>query len=886
MAAERDGGQSRLVEKRQRLELVDELFHAALERDPCQRAAFLAEACPEVTMRRKVESLLEADFRYENSLKTPDAQALGTHAQSSLVGRQLGAYRIVREIGRGGMGVVYEAVRVDGEYEQRVAIKLIARGPDSAFISHRLRKERQILANLNHPNIARLLDGGTTEDGQPYLVMEYVDGPPLDEYADAKCLSTAERLELFRTICNAVQYAHRNSVIHRDIKPTNIVIGEQGVPKLLDFGIAKVLQPEATVNSASQTTAVLLMTPEYSSPEQVCGEAITKSSDIYSLGVVLYRLLTGRLPFNLKSYRIDEVARVISTEKPIRPSAAIGSSTNDLFSFGLSPKQNVKFQTLRKQLRGDLDNIVLTALRKEPERRYQSVEEFSEDIRRHLCGSAVLARRDSITYRIRKFLNRNKRLVITGLLIAVACLIGGSYLSFNGVSIKTRSSVAVLPFINGLGDPNMDYLCDEITDNLQDRLSHTRGLTVPARNSVYVYKDTPIDPQSLKKDLDVESVLTGTVASDGGDLLVTVSLYDSSSGGLLFTKQYRAQSTDLQQFEREIADETRRELGWRPGKDGERQSHLINPEAYTLFLKGNYSLSQRTPESLAQAIDYYKTAIQIAPDYALAYSGLAATYSKRGTYLIVSPNESYVLARPMAEKAVALDRESAEAHSELGIIAWLYDWNWDLAEREFRTSIQLNPKNSLIHERFGLFLSEMNRLDEAIAEEQRAVQLDPLSALAMSDSAYVYYVARRYDEAREAIKTGRERLMGRWTFGNFTPTAILISEQTRDQQQLAELIYPGIELRRPFLKDGWKGYWRNQLDQTGNVNESWPGQRSYRKAQIFGRLGENDRAIKELEKAYKAHNHCMTGIKVDPAFDGLRADRRFQELLRRMNFAS
>ncbi|MBV9241346.1 MAG: tetratricopeptide repeat protein [Acidobacteria bacterium] len=285
---------------------------------------------------------------------------------------------------------------------------------------------------------------------------------------------------------------------------------------------------------------------------------------------------------------------------------------------------------------------------------------------------------------------------------------------------------------------------------------------------------------------------------------------------------------------------------------------------------------------MAKAIEYYQAAIQIAPDYAPAYSGLAAAYSKRGTYLIVPPKESYALARPNAEKALTLDPQSADAHSELALIAWLYDWNWDLADREFRRAVELNPESSSIHERYANFLGEMNRRDEAIAEAQLAVQIDPLSALVRSDLGYVYFTAGRYDEARDAIKEAKERLMGR-SLGNFTPIAILISEQAGDIEQLAELVSPDSELRRAVLKDGVKGYWHKQLDHFEVDAEDWPSQYSYRKAELLARLGENNRAIKELEKAYETHHHCMTGIKVDAAFDGLRNDPRFKDLLIRMH---
>ena len=303
------------------------------------------------------------------------------------------------------MGAVYLARRADRQYEQQVAIKLIKRGMDTEAMLRRFRNERQILAGFDHPNIARLLDGGTTEDGLPYFVMEYVEGVPIDEYCEREALDVAARLQLFRQVCAAVSYAHRRAVIHRDLKPSNILVGADGVPKLLDFGIARLLQ----AGDASESPATMLeqrvMTPEYASPEQVRGEPITTASDVYSLGVVLYRLLTGQLPHRLKSQSAEDMARTVGQTEPQRPSAVTDATSG-------------------RRLRGDLDNIVLMALRKEPERRYPSVEQFSDDIRRHLEARPVLARRDTLAYRAGKFVRRNTAASVAAVLVVLS-LVGG-----------------------------------------------------------------------------------------------------------------------------------------------------------------------------------------------------------------------------------------------------------------------------------------------------------------------------------------------------------------------------------------------------------------------------------------------------------------------------
>jgi len=327
---------------------------------------------------------------------------------------RLGNYKIVKEIGRGGMGTVYLAQRADEQYEKRVAIKLIKRGMDTDSVLRHFRMERQILAGFDHPNIARLFDGGMTENGLPYFIMEYVEGLPIDEYCNAQGLSISERLKLFQAVCAAVSYAHRHLVIHRDIKRSNILVTVDGVPKLLDFGIAKILQEETAGEPLATVTSMRLMTPEYASPEQVRGEPVTTASDVYSLGVVLYELLTGHSPYQFTSQSPYDVARVITETEPKKPSTTVAARDGN-------PKSEIRNP---KSLRGDLDNIILMALRKEPARRYQSVEQFSEDIQRHLETRPVFARKDTLGYRTGKFIRRNRVGTAAAALVLLS-LVGG-----------------------------------------------------------------------------------------------------------------------------------------------------------------------------------------------------------------------------------------------------------------------------------------------------------------------------------------------------------------------------------------------------------------------------------------------------------------------------
>ena len=405
----------------ERWQQVKGLLQSVLEQPPGDQTAFLNKQTDgDAPLRLEVESLLEFQEGNENFIETSalevTARSVGAEAQDEMAGEQIGPFQVEREIGRGGMGAVYLAQQNDNHYQRQVAIKIIKRGMDSDEIVRRFRNERQILAHLTHPNIAGLYSGGTTDAGLPFFVMEYVEGKPINEYCEVQDLSIAERLKLFRTVCSAISYAHQNLVIHRDLKPSNILVTQDGQPKLLDFGIAKLLKPDD--EGALTETMLRVMTPEYASPEQARGERMSTASDVYSLGVVLYELLTGRRPYRLKNRLPHEIAEIISERVPERPSTAIGraekipegratpETTSTAQSTGKA--RGGELAKLRRSLRGDLDNIVLMAMRKDPARRYQSVEQFSEDIRRHLERLPVRARKDTFDYRASRFFLRNK----------------------------------------------------------------------------------------------------------------------------------------------------------------------------------------------------------------------------------------------------------------------------------------------------------------------------------------------------------------------------------------------------------------------------------------------------------------------------------------------
>lgn len=440
----------------ERWKKIKPILEEAVDVDPGRRSEFLARTCGvDGELAREIEGLLSFHDLASDPLEQSPHAGLPADVPDSLLGKQIGHYRIVEVIGKGGMGTVYLAERADGEFSQRVALKLIKRGMDSDAIIRRFVHERQILASLNHPNIARLLDGGTTSDGLPYLVIEYIEGQLLDVYCDAKQFSIEERLEIFRMVCSAVSYAHNQSVIHRDIKPANVLVTKDGIPKLVDFGIAKILYPESSEQTAEITETIFrAMTPKYASPEQIKGEPVTAASDIYSLGVMLYELLTGRSPYKIKNLRPDEMISIIGEAEPERPSSAITQlqevdPTDDDVNKGATLEyvcraRDSEPEKLSRRLRGDLDNIVLMALRKEPERRYQSADELSDDIRRHLEGLPVDARKDTLGYRSSKFIRRhvvkNWRSTLVPIVLSVLIVTTGLGLSLYWMRIKVAGA--------------------------------------------------------------------------------------------------------------------------------------------------------------------------------------------------------------------------------------------------------------------------------------------------------------------------------------------------------------------------------------------------------------------------------------------------------------
>jgi len=896
---------------------VDDLLQSAIDCEPAQRASFLDVACAgEHAIRQQVEALLAADREASDFLERPAIEAgtsLATESSTaSHAGRLIGAYRILRELGCGGMGTVYLAERADEQFSKQVAIKLVKRGMDSDAILQRFRGEQQILATLDHPHIARLLDAGTTDDGLSYFIMEYVEGQPIDVYCATRLLSTRERLHLFFLVCAAVQHAHEHHVVHRDLKPTNILVTEDRVPKLLDFGIAKLLAPGHAVATASTTTVGLRpMTPAYASPEQVRGEPVTPVSDVYALGVLLYELLTGRPPYHLEDATAAEIARAVCEQEPEKPSTAVGrcaqTATADPEALDVqtlaSPRvtRNVEAAALRRSLAGDLDNITMMALRKEPSRRYGSVAQFAEDVRRHLEGRPVLARGNGLVYRGGRFVSRNKTAVVSavaGVTATIAAVAVSPLISpdqrLSGASMPRIASLAVLPLDNLSADPEQEYLSAGMTEALSSDLARIRALRVISGTSVMRYKDTQKSPSEIARELNVDAIIKGAVLQSGRRIRITAQLTDAATQRQLWNDSYERDAGDVLALQSEVARAVTRGIAVAvtPQEDTRLgNTRLVDPETHRLYSWGRLHLAKRTKAGMTGAIDYLTRAIERDPTFAPAHASLALTYWLSGDgYAMLPFPEAISRARAAALRALQLDDTLPEAHMALGNVLLWGDWDWEGAGQAYQRAIELNPGHVGAHHSYSLYLTLSGRLDEALTEAKRAVELDPFALSTNSYLAWAYYRSRRLDEALEQTGVVLE----------LDPNYDWRPAGLRGHVFLAKGMYP--EAIREYEKVAasphaydtrglaWLGHARARsgdrrgalalLDEIRRIatRQYVP---AFHMTLVYVGLGDKDQAFAWLEKAYARREPALVWLKTNPLVDSLRSDPRYTNLLRR-----
>jgi serine/threonine protein kinase/TolB-like protein/Tfp pilus assembly protein PilF len=886
-----------------RWQRIKELFQSAVERDPSERAAFLQEACAcDPELQSEVESLLAQDASGSGLLNSPGKTAQGVlfHDQhESVVGKRIGPYQVMREIGHGGMGAVYLAARVDAQYQKQVAIKLVKRGMDTDAIVRRFRNECQILANLDHPHIAKLLDGGTTDDGLSYFVMDYVEGLPIDVFCDTHKLPTVERLTLFRTVCSAVHYAHEHHIVHRDLKPTNILVTAERAPKLLDFGIAKLLDPVFAGQTVEPTAGPLPMTPQYASPEHVRAQPITPASDVYSLGVLLYELLTGHRPYQLRTRTPEAIQHVICEQEPAKPSRAVTrveelpcpdrQAPITLTPESVSATREGRPDKLRRKLAGDLDNIVLMAMRKEPMRRYGSVEAFSEDIRRYLEGLPIVARKDTPTYRGAKFMTRNKAGVMAATLIMVLLI------ALIGVGIprlppgdKAIRSVAVLPFVNLSADQAQEYLADGMTEELIADLAQIGALRVISRTSVMQFQGARKSLPEIARHLKVDAVIEASVLRSGERVRVTAQLIDAGTERHLWARTYDRDLRDVQVLQSQLATAIAREM--KTLLTPRERSRLaagrqVDRDAYEAYLKGRFFWSKRSAANLKRAQELFQQAIEKDPGYAAAYAGLADSYFLVPFDSDTPPRDYFPKVKDAATRALAIDDTLAEAHLSLARALQL-DWDWPGVERELRRVLELNPSDAQAHRQYGSYLSAMGRHQEAIAEGNRAQELDPLSPATNEMAGRRYYHARQYDQALEQDRKALELDPNFWMAHLFSSRAY--AQKGMYAEALAEL-GGAREITPEILSDSGYVYAASGRVQEAqrNLEEliSLSRQRYVPPiyiVHIYAGLGQKDQAFAWLEEALEGRDGRLAWLKVDHMLDSIRSDPRFAAILRRL----
>jgi serine/threonine protein kinase/tetratricopeptide (TPR) repeat protein len=874
---------------------IEEIFQAALDLVPEERSRYVSQACADDTgLRRDVEALLLQHDSAGNLLEEPlygetelsalaamEALAIEDDGDGDpMIGRRLGAYRIEREVGRGGMGAVYEALRVDKEFAMRAAIKLVKRGMDTDFVLRRFRKERQILAALDHPHIARLLDGGTTDDGLPYFVMEYIEGQPLYSYCDAHQLNIAERLKLFLAICDALHYAHQKQVVHRDIKPSNVLVTSEGVPKLLDFGIAKLLNPELAgdITHDPTATAMRLMTPEYASPEQVQGAPTSPTTDVYSLGVLLYELLTGHRPYRLRNRAPHEIARVICEEVPA-PLSFIITRPEDLlpalFSGDEATTLELLFSTrsatlesLRRDLSGDLDSIVMRALQKEPEWRYQSAEQLADDIRRYLEGLPISDSPDSPPVGA----NRKSQ------------------------PITTENSLAVLPLklldVHHDSDTGPDYLGTGLADALITRLSAVRRFAVRPTSSVLRY-GADSDPLIAGRELGVAFVLDGRVRRTQDRIRVTIQLLSVRDGTAMWAGQFDEKFTDVLSLEDAVSSNVAEAIV--PQLTGDERVRLAkrgtnDPQAHEAYLRGRFYWNTFTEDGFARAIVCYHQAIALDPNYAVAYAGVALYYNWLGSFTVLPFAECAAAAYDAASTAVAIDPTLAEGYAALGQATLCRDFAWSSAERQLLHAIELNPNYSSARVWYALQLAMEGRFSESLHEAQLARDLDPLAIISRFSLVWCSYHSRRFEEAwtmaQETLEAEPQNLMMLYA------SSFLLSRMGRHDEAIAAA-QKSVELM------GKASHTLGRLGaaqaEAGNVAaadtvllemDSVSSRRHispYHLALVHSALGRVEEALDLLERAYETRDAKVLWIGVDPELDALHGHPRFNDLLRKLN---
>jgi len=803
-----------------------------------------------------------------------------------MIAESIAHYRIIKKLGSGGMGEVYLAL--DTKLDRKVAIKVLrADSLAEEKLKKRLLREAQAAAKLDHPNICAIYDVNEV-DSVTFIVMQYLEGESLAEKMVRQPLELSAALAIAEQAAEGLAEAHAHGIVHRDVKPQNLMITPRGQLKILDFGLAKQTRSSDSVDFEAPTDT-LLSTPgrvvgtmPYMSPEQVQGEPLEPCSDIFSLGVTFYEVLAGKHPFKDKSAAITMSRIMLSDPIPT--------------------------ERFRAQVSPELEAVLSKMLSKDKAARYQSAEELLKDLKQLPAkpsandSQAELTKhtpKETLANRILSNVRRHKWVVLASALALILLAVAISRLG----SVDHLDSLAILPFSYASSDPQLmanpdrEYLSDGFTESIINNLSQLDNLRVIARSSVFrdPYKRKDRDVQAIGRALNVRAVLVGEIKQEGDELTITVELMDVNENRSIWGGSYQRKIADIQSVQKEIASNVSEKLRLKlTGADQTQlaKTYTRNGEVYEAYLKGRYHWNKRTDEGFKLATSFFQEAIDKDPNYALAYAGLADCYTLRSDYGFFAPKEGYALARGFVNLALKNDDSLAEAHTSLASIKAVTDWDWQGAENEYRRAIELNPKYATAHHWYATQLVLQGRLDQALQEIKIAQQLDPLSLGINKDFAVILLYARDYDKALEQC---RKTLEIEPDFGAmFTYIAQIYELQQKYSEATAELekahaadpedsevtyglgqAYALIGKKDEALKIS------NELNQPAKQNVFLPKEAAY----LYALLGDKEQAVATLQKAAENHYLPVAEVKMDPRLDELRKDSRVVELLQKIKLS-
>jgi serine/threonine-protein kinase len=832
----------------------------------------------------------------------------------------LAHYTIIAKIGAGGMGEVYLAQ--DTKLDRKVAIKFLhdelSKDADKL---NRFIQEAKAASALNHPNILTVYEIGEV-DGKNYIATELIDGHTLREHLSKKeTLSLNQILKIGVQVAEALSAAHAAGIIHRDIKPENIMIRRDGYAKVLDFGLAKLSEPLATVGGSmsdeeAQTRlkhntqpGTIMGTASYMSPEQARGKETDARTDIWSLGVVLYEMLAGQVPFTGET--VNHIIVSILEKEPLLLTDVPGELQR-IIRKALTKDVDMRYQSARdllidlKNLRRDLDiqgeiersvvpnrELSTTSISKSPTQLATAASIGATKSGSDLPTQNAQPSSSSLEYAVTQAKSHKLVTATIGVLLVALISIAG-YFAFvsRGGSTKQIGSIAVMPFVNESGKAELEYLSDGMTDTLISSLSQIPNLSVKARSSVFRYKGKETNPQTIAKELNVQAILNGRIAQRGDQLTLTVELVDAQTENVIWSEQFNRKESEVVSLQSEIARVVSTKLRTKlSGSDEQKvaKTYTANPEAYQLYLKGLFHWNKRTAESLKTSVDYFNQAIAKDPGYAQAYAGMALAYGLYPQYSAGKPAESIPKAKAAAIKALELDDALAEAHTALGQALFTYDRNIAESDREYERAIELNPNYATAHQWYaGYNLVTTQRFDRAITEGRRAVELDPLSLIANVELSFVYLYARQSDRAIAQLHKVIE-LDPNWYLARMA-----LCQTYSHRRQFSEAIAECQKARGLNDDPAVLSYFAMAHAMSGNREEATKilaqmtelaRQRyvpAYGFAVAHAALGDTDQAFQWLDRSLQDGGWEITFVKVDPALDGLRADPRFDDLVRRV----